>query len=244
MEQTAIVKQQVDLSTWQMLREAAPIMYKSRFFGVATEEQAIAIMVKGHELGLGLATSFEFIQPVLGKPCLIPRGALALAYSSGLMENFTVTEEKDDKGLPYSCTVSGNRKGQPPYSLTFTIEDAMRAKIVKGDSAWETWRANMLRWRTIGFWLDVVMPDTQGGMKRADEFGATVDAGGNVIDVTPVTVESTSQPVPVVVPTLEQLITQYGVDNVMAAIQSQSGAMPSNSDDILGLIGILEQNNG
>lgn len=237
---TAIVKKNIDLPVWQMIREAAPVMYKSRLFGVATEDQAMAIMAKGYELGLGLTTSFEFIQVILGKPTLIPRGALALAYQSGEIEALNITDSSDAKG-PYSCTVTGSRKGGHEYSVTFTMDDARRAGLVKPDSGWTNYPANMLKWRAIGFWLDVVMPDVQGGMKRADEFGAAVDAGGNIIDVMP------SEPVQYVtpeqqaiaaipVPSLDILIAEYGVERLMDAIGVLlGGVMPADDAQTLSL---------
>jgi hypothetical protein len=223
-----------------MLKEAAPIMYKSRLFGVATEDQAVAIMVKGHELGLGLATSFEYIQVIQGKPTLIPRGALALAYQSGLMENFTIVEQNDAKGQPYSCTVGGNRIGGTRYTVTFTMDDAQRAGLVKDGSGWISYPANMLKWRAIGFWLDIVLPDIQGGMKRADEFGAMVDAGGNVIDAVSMPVQTAPAEPVRQMPTIEQLITRYGVDNVMDAITAQGGTMPSTDTEIMALEDVLK----
>ena len=242
---TAIVKRSIDLPVWQMIREAAPIMCKSRLFGVVLEEQAMAIMAKGFELGLGLTTSFEFIQVVLGKPTLIPRGALALAYQSGEMENLVVTDANDDKGQPYSCTVIGNRKGGHEYTVVFTMDDARRAGLVKAGSGWESYPANMLKWRAIGFWLDVVMPDVQGGMKRADEFGATVDNSGNIIDATsaPVIVESATvlEAVEVPVPSLDSLITEYGVEAVMEGIGIRfGGVMPANDTEIQALENYLK----
>ena len=243
---TAIVKKNIDLPVWQMIREAAPVMYKSRLFGVATEDQAMAIMAKGYELGLGMTSSFEFIQVVLGKPTLIPRGALALAYQSGEIEALKITDANDDKGQPYSCTVVGKRKGGNEYSVAFTMDDARRAGLVKAGSGWESYPANMLKWRAIGFWLDVVMPDVQGGMKRADEFGAAVDAGGNVIDVV------SSEPVQYVtpeqqaiaaipVPSLDTLITEYGVERVMASIDKLGGGvMPETDEQILALDNYLK----
>lgn len=233
---TAIVKKNIDLPVWQMIREAAPVMYKSRLFGVATEDQAMAIMAKGYELGLGMTSSFEFIQVVLGKPTLIPRGALALAYQSGEIDNLVVADANDAKGQPYSCTVTGNRKGGHEYTVAFTMDDARRAGLVKPGSGWESYPANMLKWRAIGFWLDVVMPDVQGGMKRADEFGAVVDSSGNVIDA--VLVSSPAE-APVyepssLVPTLDQFVTQYGVEQVMAGIDAiLAGAMPANDEQSL-----------
>jgi hypothetical protein len=243
---TAIVKRSIDLPTWKMIQEAAPIMHKSRLFGVATEEQAMAIMAKGFELGLGMTTSFEFIQVIQGKPTLIPRGALALAYQSGEIDKLEITEKNDDKGIPYSCTVTGNRKGGGIYTLTFTMDDAIRAGLVKPGSAWETWKANMLKWRAIGFWLDVVMPDVQGGMKRADEFGAAVDSSGNVIDAVftaSPAIETTPGPgePPIAIVSMDELITEYGVDKVMDAInQIFDGAMPATNEQMQTLSSFLK----
>lgn len=239
MEQNAIVRKPLELPAWQMIREAAPVMYKSRLFGVATEEQAVAIMAKGYELGLGLTTSFEFIQVILGKPTLIPRGALALAYQSGEIETLSVVDMNDASGQPERCTVTGNRRGGNVYTVTFTMDDARRAGLVKPGSGWEGYPANMLKWRAIGFWLDVVMPDVQGGMKRADEFGATVDAGGNVIDVTPENVTIIPEK-KTPMPTLDTLLTEYGVGRVMEAIGVSGGVMPASDEQMRVLISQLE----
>jgi hypothetical protein len=216
-------------------------MYKSRLFGVATEEQAMAIMAKGYELGLGITTSFEFIQVIQGKPTLIPRGALALAYQSDELESLTIVDASDTKGQPYSCMVVGKRKGGNEYAVSFTMDDAKRAGLVKPDSGWTNYPANMLKWRAIGFWLDVVMPDVQGGMKRADEFGATVDAGGNVIDAVSEPATKVVQIEAVPIPSLDTLITEYGVDSVMAGIGALgNGAMPATDVEILALQNYLQ----
>jgi len=239
MESSAIVKQPINLSTWQMIREAAPVMYKSRLFGIATEEQAMAIMAKGFELGLGLTSSFEFIQVVLGKPTLIPRGALALAYQSGELESLNISEANDENGQPYSCTVSGRRRGGSDYTLTFSLQDARRAGLLKPGSGWESYPANMLKWRAVGFWLDVVLPDVQGGMKRADEFGATVDAGGNIIDAlaTNLLLEPATQGLT----SLDELIETHGVERVMEAINTLlNGALPAGQTELLALKAHLE----
>lgn len=244
MEQTAIVRKPLDLPAWQMIRDAAPVMYKSRLFGVSTEEQAMAIMAKGYELGLGITTSFEFIQVIQGKPTLIPRGALALAYQSGEIESLKIMDTNDAKGQPYSCTVTGNRKGGHEYTVTFTMDDARRAGLVKPGSGWEGYPANMLKWRSIGFWLDIVLPDIQGGMKRADEFGAAVDAGGNVIDVSPMPVNAVVVQTATIapVPSLDTFITEYGVDNVMEGVGVLlGGSMPTTDGQILMLQDYLRE---
>jgi hypothetical protein len=85
------------------------------------------------------------------------------------------------------------------------------------------------------------MPDVQGGMKRADEFGATVDAGGNVIDAVSEPATKVVQIEAVPIPSLDTLITEYGVDSVMAGIGALgNGAMPATDVEILALQNYLQ----
>lgn len=172
----AIIRQELTPAVWEMISSIAPTIHQSRLFGVASPEQAAAIMLKGHELGLGLATSFEFISVIQGRPTLSPRGALALVQASGLLTDMHIDEQ------PGRCAVTMQR-GPISYTATWTLEDAKRAGLVKAGGAWETYPVNMLRWRAIGFCIDVMFSDIAGGLKRADEFGAPVDDAGNVIVV-------------------------------------------------------------
>ncbi|HFC08431.1 MAG TPA: hypothetical protein ENJ54_01050 [Chloroflexi bacterium] len=247
-ENTPVLAQRRTLTPniWQMVREIAPVMHKSRLFGVMSQEQAVAIMLKGWELGLSLTASFEFIAVIKGRPTLTPQGALALAIQSGELEAFEVQDIEKD-GQPWACKVSGKRHNGMAYTLTYTMDDARRAGLVKPDSAWETYPANMLRWRAIGFWLDVVMPDIIGGMKRADEFGAVVDANGDVVDGT-WTEAATAQPQPKpqtqnetapALPeageslTLNDLLARYEPSKVMEALRVVTGGrMPSSEEEV------------
>lgn len=135
------------------------------------------IMAKGFELGMPITAAFELIQVIQGKPTLSPRGALALVLASGLLEDMNINDEA------HSCTVTMKRKGGPGYTLKWTLEDAKKAGIVKPDSAWSSYESNMLRWRAIGFVIDVLFSDVTGGLKRADEFGATINSEGIVVEV-------------------------------------------------------------
>lgn len=243
-EQAAVQRSRRVLTpdVWQMIREIAPVLHKSRLFGVMSQEQAVAVMLKGWELGLGLTAAFEFIAVIKGRPTLTPRGALALALQSGELEEFKVEDIEKD-GKPWACKVSGKRRGGMSYTLTYTMEDARRAGLVKPESAWETYPANMLRWRAIGFWLDVVMPDIIGGMKRADEFGAAVDASGDVIEGTwvaePSSASSDGKPAQALPEasepsiTLNDLLAQYEPAQVMEALRRVTGGrMPSSEEEV------------
>jgi hypothetical protein len=203
----AVSKPQLTPSVWQMIQEIAPVMKDSRLFGVATTEQAAAVMLKGHELGLSLTASFEFIHVIESKPTLAPRGALALILGSPLCDGVQIVDEVDDKGAPSGCSVTMKRKGGMTYTARFTLADAERAGLTKGGSGWAKYPALMCKWRAIGFAADVVFPDLLNGLKRADELGADLTAGGDVIDGS-WTVANGSQPTPAVQPAPPVTVSQ------------------------------------
>ena len=243
----AVRKQELNFDIWQTITAVAPVMKDSRLFGVTTAEQAMAIMAKGYEMGLTLTASFEFITVIQGKPTLTPRGALALVQQSDLLTGLKIEDIKDDKGAPVACRVWMRRKSGFEYTAEFTMEDAKRADLIKSGGAWQTYPANMLRWRAVGYAIDVVFPDVTGGMKRADEFGAMVDVGGNVVDATwtpvtsapmgapgqgPVVVEqNNTAPAVTAAPaaTLQDLVQVYGAEKVMDA---NGGRIPATDDEV------------
>jgi len=236
METNALtIYQPLTPDTWKMIQSVAPAMHQARLFGVASAEQAMAVMLKGYELGLGLAASFEFIQVVEGKPTISPRGALALIMQSSLCAGVKIDDIQDEKGNPTACTVWMKRANGFEYTATWTMEDARRTGNVKAKGAWESYPANMLRWRAVGFCADVVFPDVIGGLKRADEFGADLTPDGDVIDTTWRTVTpsaETSTPAAQItsaVLTLPDLVARYSAEGIMAA---NGGRIPATQDEI------------
>ncbi len=243
METALVVRPQLTPDTWRMITDVAPTMHLARCFGVASKEQAAAIMLKGYELGLSLSGSFEYIHIVEGKPSLSPRGALALILGSALNGGVKITENAD------ACTVWMKRADNGfEHSVTWTLEDAKRAGVVKAGSGWEKYPANMIRWRAIGFCADVVFPDVTGGMKRADEFGADLTPDGDVIDgawkAVPVQSEAPSESSSIEAPkaavTLGDLVGTYGADAIMAA---NGGRIPGTEEELQAVAAALETNN-
>ncbi len=218
MTNAIVTRQTLTPQIWQMIDAIAPAMHASRLFGVNSKEQAAAIMLKGYELGFSLSASFEFIQVIQGKPTLKPIGHLALILNNPELDGIKI----DDK--PDSCTVWMKRKNGVEYTTTFTLDDAKRAGLVKPDSGWEKYPANMLRWRTIGYCADVVFPDVGAGMKRSDELGAEITPEGDVI-------EGSWRTPPVEFPnqSLEQLLTLYGPEQVMEA---NGGKVPATPEEV------------
>ena len=239
-------RQELNPTIWETIMAVAPIMKDSRLFGVATEAQAAAIMSKGYELGLTLTASFEFITVIQGKPTLSPRGALALVQQSGLLAGLKIDDIKDTNGQPLACRVSMKRANGFEYTAEFSMEDAKRAGLIKPDSAWQSYPANMLRWRALGYAIDVVFPDVTGGMKRADEFGASLDNAGNVVDgqwsAVPTPTMAVLQPVtapqrPAI--TLQQLVDQFGAEAIMAANNGRIPATQDELDDVALILGAV-----
>ncbi len=242
---TVIQPRPITPDIWQMITKVAPAMHAARWFGVSNPEQAMAIMLKGHELGLGLAASFEFIKPVQGRPCLTPMGALALIQNSPMIAELEIEDLQDDKGQPFGCRVRMKRVNGFEYICTFTRDDAQRAGLIKPDSGYDKYPANMYRWRAIGFCADVVCPDVLGGLKRADEMGAAISASGEVIEGSWAPVPSqqaaaTTEPAPAIqapAVTLNDLVTRYGAERIMEA---NGGRVPGTDEELQAVAAALE----
>lgn len=169
---------------WILIQAVAPVATASRMFGV-TEEQAAIVMLKAHELGLGLAAAFEFVHVIQERPSLAPKGALALIHRSGLLAEMKILEEEDQQGAPVACTVTMKRADSGfAYTVQFSMSDAEAAGLVKPGSNWISYPRNMLRWRAIGYCADIVFPDLLGGMYRPEEVAAIegMDLPVNVVD--------------------------------------------------------------
>lgn len=230
-QQTALaVRRPVTPQAWEMITALAPAVYRSRLFGVKSAEQAMTIMLKGHELGLNPTASFEFIDVINGKPSLKPRGMLALLHDHPECAEIKVEDIPESKGQPQACRVYMKRRNGFEYTVTFSMEDAKRAGLLKDSSGWAKYPANMLRWRALGFCADIVFPDILGGLKRADELGADLTEDGDVIEGS----WTVSQPEgdkragatvePGYTELLSEMMEQYGPDAIMEAA---GGTLPA-----------------
>jgi hypothetical protein len=148
-----------------------------------------------------------------------------------------IEDIKDSKGEPERCRVWMKRDNGFEYTVEFSMADAKRAGLIKPGGGWESYPANMLRWRAIGFCADVVFPDLIGGLKRADELGADLTSGGDVIEGSwsevkmpaPAQLEQTGI-------TLDVLIAQVGPEKVLEA---NGGLIPATADDVARVAQIL-----
>ncbi len=215
---------------WQMISQMAPVMHRSRLFGVSSEEQAAAIMLKGYELGLSITASFELIHVVQGKPGLSPRGALALLHNSPEIEAIKITRlAPGGTFLGYECTMK--RRNGFEYTARWTMDDAKRAGLIKPDSGWTTYPENMCMWRAVGFCSDMVAPDITAGMtgmmKAPEMYGVAIDDQGEVIEATAQPDPIPTQAAPAI--TLDDLCNMFGAEAVLVA---NEGKIPATDADV------------
>lgn len=215
---------------WHMIGEIAPVMHMARMFGVASKEQAAAIMLKGYELGFGLTASFEFVKVILGKPELIPRGALAILQGHPAIEKIDVRRLTDAHGVYVGHECYIKRRSGFEYTAKFTLQDAQRAGVMKSGSAWESYPENMCLWRAVGFAADVAAPDLTAGatllLKAPEQYGVTLTNTGDVVEGEVVTG-----------PNLTDLVARYGADKVMEA---NGGRIPETEAEVQAVTKALE----
>lgn len=251
MEQTqlTVIEERHELTPaiWDMIMGMAPVMHNSRLFGVASQDQAAAIMLKGYELGLPVTASFEFINIIDGKPTLSPRGALALINSKDVLDEYKLTrltEPKTGAFVGYECTM---KRGKTSFTARFTMDDARRAQLTEGSPTssgkrgygnWEKYPENMCMWRAVGFAADVICPDITGGMttflKAAEQFNVEVDDAGNFVKVVEPTIITPVEPEKV---NLNQLVEKYGPEKIM---QVNNGMIPANQEEVEKVMQLLE----
>jgi hypothetical protein len=164
-----------------MLREQATVLVKTHFLpkGVDTPEKAIAIMLKGRELGVPPMYALSNISVINGKPTAGAELMLALIYRDHGDDAVRITES-----TPSCCTVAYRRKGWPRHeTFSFTIDDAERADLLGKDN-WRHYPSAMLRARCISAVARLAFPDTIGGLYTPEELGVqvTVNADDAVID--------------------------------------------------------------
>lgn len=185
----ALRRPELTANVFNMALGLAPTIHASRLFpGVSSPEQAAAIMLKGYELGFGLTAAFDYLESVQGRVGLKPTGMLALIHRSRLID--MTVESSNTK-----ATVSMKRRDTGfAFSLTYTLDDAKKAGLVKTGGNWEKYPANMLRYRAVKFCAMIVCPDILGGLYTTDELGGVLPVGADPLTGEVIVQEAEAQP--------------------------------------------------
>lgn len=144
---------------------------------VRTPEAAVAIILKGRELGIPPMQALSHIHVISGKPTLSAELMLAMVMKAGHEVWIVATNAQ-------RCEIAGKRKGSTrEQSLTFSMEDAQRAGVLNNPT-WKKYPDAMLRARAISAFCRMFAPDVlMGASYTPEELGADVDESGEVITV-------------------------------------------------------------
>lgn len=125
------------------------VLQNSRLYPKLANDAAIfAVIVRGRELGLGALVSLDVFSVVEGRLCPSAHFIISKAKADRDCEYFYCVETTDK-----SCTwETKHRKNPKPTRLTYTIEQAQKANLVKDRGNWATRPAEMLR-KTAGVQL-------------------------------------------------------------------------------------------
>lgn len=178
-------------NSWLVMKEQATMLVKSGFLpsAVNTPEKAIAIILKGKELGLPMMQSLSSIHVIQGKPTISAELMAALVFQKMPSAILNCVESTDKV-----ATYEAQRPNGKLTKMSFTWEDAVKAGVTGKDN-WKNYTAAMLRARACSAICRVVFPDAIMGVYTPDELGAITDEEGAPIDVTPEPVAPESQEV-------------------------------------------------
>src|SRR5947209_3718671 len=126
---------------------------------------------KGFEVGLSPMAALETIAVINGRASLWGDGLLGIVQGSAVYESIDESQSSEKAGV---CTVK--RKGEPPYTVTFTLEDAKRAGLLGKAGPWTQYTKRMLQLRARGFALRDKFADVLKGLIAAEEAFDTVTA--------------------------------------------------------------------
>lgn len=161
-----------DLQWWNMAKDQATMLVKTGFLpeSIKTAEQAVAIMMKGRELGIPAMYALSNIVIIKGKPTCNSELMLALIYRDHGDAAMRIADSSNQ-----ACTIAYRRKGWPrEQTYSFTVEDATRAGLM-GTNTWKQYTAAMLRARCISAVARMAFPDSIAGMYTSEELGGHAD---------------------------------------------------------------------
>jgi hypothetical protein len=134
---------------------------------IRTPEAAMAIIVKGMELGLPPMAALAGITVIQGKPTVSPQLMLSLINLSGQLENLDV-----ETGMQ-GATVTMKRRGRSAFTSRFGPAEAKAMGLDSKDN-YKKQAPVMYQWRAVAGCARVVFPDVIDGLYTPEEMGAEV----------------------------------------------------------------------
>lgn len=149
--------------------QLAKWVHESRQFSAfGTPQAVLATVLAGRELGLQAMASLRSIHIVEGKPTLSADLIRALALQHPDCRYFRCTERVSTPGQERATFVT-KRGDDPEFSLTFTIEEARAAGLVKDRGNWVKVPADMCVARASAKLARLVYPEACFGLYLREE---------------------------------------------------------------------------
>lgn len=151
------ITQAKELSNW---------IFQSRLFSAYGHPAGVlTTILAGREMGLPAMASLRALHIVEGKPTLAADFIRARVLQSGLVDYFRCSERTPEK-----ATFVIKRKDEPEMSLSYTLDEARTAGLVKPKSGWERNAADMLVARASSKLARLVCPEITFGLYAREEF--------------------------------------------------------------------------
>jgi len=139
--------------------------FDSRQFSAYGTPQAVLMsLLAGRELGLAAMASLRAVQIIEGKLTLSADLMRGLILRSGAVKYFRCIERTAEQS-----TWETQRGDDPPVRLTYTIEEARQAGVVKPGSGWVKYAPDMLVARASSKLARLVCPDILHGIYTPEE---------------------------------------------------------------------------
>lgn len=126
----------------------------------------------GAEVGLAAMAAIQNIAVINGKP-----GIYGDAGKAILLANGCIIEEDDIEVIKQTgracCTIT--RKGRPPVTRTFSIEDAKTANLWNKEGPWRSYPFRQMAWRAFWFAARDAASDMLKGLGGAEELADIVE---------------------------------------------------------------------
>ena len=165
---------------WATLKQQASELIRSNFLpaGIKTPEQAVAIILKGRELGIPPMQALSHIHVINGKPTM--SAELMLAQ---IMRLHPKTKISYPKRTSEMCEVKVQRDGSDASVFSFSMADAQAAGLLNNPT-WKKYPRAMLHARCVSEMARSLFPDAISGVSYTpEEMGANVSEDGEVIEV-------------------------------------------------------------
>lgn len=134
-----------------------------------TAEQVLIAVQTGAELGMPPMRALQSLCVINGQARLYGDAPLALVRQSGKLE--WIKEKIEGEGDEMVAICIAQRDGEPePIERTFSVEDAINAKLWKKAGPWTQYPKRMLQMRARSLCLRDGFPDCFGGATIAEEY--------------------------------------------------------------------------